>query len=282
MITQVIKQSLSSAPPDPWSHINLAIHNTADLALQHAQKTQFSMRDLKDLNYKKRVGELWEHFCCLWLQHHTNLSLTRNLAPGYPLIRECWLWPDIPPAIKSYLRLGSSHQDNGIDAILRLSYLRADGTWWSWWYPVQCKYRWTKSKGFNVTVTWNNLATFLALVNATGPPEGWSGHLVMTNCKGVSWKSPKGPKDIVYATGTFKKTTLETWRLMCGQSIAGQLLGHEDSGSVDDEVQYSNNNDNKEPSTLIILPTQGKELSPQELIRAKRLAYFATQDKSFD
>lgn len=269
MITSVIKQSLQSeTSSDPWSVINLAIHRTADLALQEknreTQKTQFSMRDLKDLNYKKRVGELWEDFCCRWLLHHDHLSLAKNLAPGHSLIRECWLWPDIPPAIKSYLRLGTSHQDNGIDAILRLSYFQADGTWRSWWYPVQCKYRWTKSKGFNVTVTWNNLSTFLALVSGTGPPEGWAGHLIMTNCKGVSWKSPKGPKDIVYATGTFKKTTLDTWRLMCGQTVAGQVLG---------------------TATEPAKPLQAETVksapdSATETLRAKRLAYFAQANQT--
>ena len=270
MIPQIIKSNLSSAsihePGSVWKEVNLTIHRTADLAIAESHKTQFTMRDLKDLNYNQRVGELWEQFCHSWL------LASKKLIKGDPsLIQECWLWHDIPSDIKTYLRLGTSKQDNGIDAIVRVSKVNHDGSWWSRWYPVQCKYRWTKSKGFDVTVTWSNLATFLALVNRTGPPEGWSQHIIMTNCKGVSWKSPKGPKDLVYATGTFKNSDIATWRTMCGQSNDGHLLGQDNYSPT-----ITTANDNNIAGSLPAGKTEEQVVNNElDDLRSKRLARFA-------
>lgn len=131
---------------------------------------------------KKQKGDLWEAFCCLYLQHvleHDNVWFIKNL----------------PSNLINKFNLPKT--DFGIDLISE-----KDGKY----YAIQCKYK--KSKEQIQLVSWRSLATFFAIVEKTGP---WEKHIVMTNINGCKHIGKKGEKDLSLCIGTFKKMDRFQW-----------------------------------------------------------------------
>jgi hypothetical protein len=149
--------------------------------------------DLKVRDNKKLKGDVWEVFCQTYLQ----------VTGKY---QEVWLWNQVPDEVRAALRL-TSRVDNGIDIIASTT---------TGYTAIQCKYR-GKTNG---SVPWGTLATFVGLCAATGPYEK---HIVMTNCRGVTRRVPRGPKDKSICYGTFKGLSREMWMKMAGDWVEHRL-----------------------------------------------------------
>lgn len=148
-----------------------------------------SLQDLHQNRSTKAIGDLWESFCLLYLQHIRGM-------------KDVWLLKDVPADV--LIHLGMRRQDIGIDIVAH------DG---QGYYAIQAKYR-TRSRYKSKTyVTWKELSTFHALTSRTGP---WVKCTVMCNCDGVSWKGLKTERDSSICIKRFQALTLEQWDLIAG------------------------------------------------------------------
>lgn len=162
----------------------------------NTQVTDLAGMKLRD--NKRRKGLYWEVFCRDWL-----------LARG--TYTHVWLLNEVPEDVVVYLKLGQAGRkilDNGIDLVA------ANPAGFS---AIQCKWRGTKQR-----VDWKSLSTFVGLCAVTGP---WLEHVVMTNCKSVTRKIPRGPKDKSICWASFNSTPLEVWLKMAGNWNPQRLGG---------------------------------------------------------
>jgi hypothetical protein len=133
------------------------------------------------------------------------------------------MWKDVPQTVRDNLKLTSPRVDNGIDIVAQMSSQ-------SGYVAVQCKYR----KNIKQTVTWTSLSTFVGLCAVTGP---WDRHLLMTNCRGVTRKVPKTPKDFTIAYGSFcSNFTWDKCLKINGQQNKGQLIGERINQVSNDDI----------------------------------------------
>ena len=214
-------------------------------------KSASTIQELQKRENKHTKGRLWEEFCFYYLNNVLNY-------------RNVWLWKDVPNDVKKQLNLKQSHVDNGIDIIAKLN----DKTGF---VAIQCKYR----KNIKQTVTWTTLATFVGLCALSGP---WDKHIVMTNCRGVTRKVPKGPKDQTMAYGTFANMKRENWLKMCDNYIEHKL--NEESlennqTDINEDVMLIGNgiNDTLNDNSTFGISLQNNIL---DLIREARLKKFET------
>lgn len=137
-----------------------------------------NVQALKDRDNMRKKGDLWEAFCVDWLaataQYDRVLTLAQFNAEN-------------PNVFKT-------KQDNGIDLIA----ITVNNKW----HAVQCKYR--KAAYLN----WSTLSTFIALCERT---KRFDKYIVMTNCKGITNKLVKSPKDKSICYKTFVNTTRDHW-----------------------------------------------------------------------
>ena len=149
--------------------------------------------DIKSLNQKKKfVGDLWEHFCCLYLENILGWTAKR--------LNEC----DDKLISSLHLR----RQDVGID-IIAIDNLGNN-------IAIQCKYRCTCKK-----ISWREIATFDALCMRTGP---WNKCIVMTTSKNLQREGLKKPQDIFWGQTHFKSLQRHEWLKIAGFGD-GQVCG---------------------------------------------------------
>ena len=150
--------------------------NIFDRIIRHfedlAVPSLHSMTELRKHNKKKILGDLWEHFCKLYLEFK-----------GYTV----YYIKSLPDTLSQQLNI-SNTRDIGIDLIAFNQ---------SGYIAVQCKYRKTK-------VPWKELSTFYASCNLTGP---YIHKFIMTSSSGITYNKgiPKDPLTKVIAYGTFKR-----------------------------------------------------------------------------
>lgn len=154
------------------------------------EKPAHSIKEIKDKMNTKIKGDIFEHFCVLYLRTSEQFKF-----------QDVWLLGDVPQ--ESMQKLGLKRYDLGIDIIARD---RSDR-----YYAIQAKYRKRNLKKMKVGLTWKQLSTFYGLVSRTGP---FLKHIVMTNadfCRHVGKRSTKD-RSICYTT--FRNTKIEHWRQM--------------------------------------------------------------------
>lgn len=151
-----------------------------------------SVQELKERENMKKKGDLWEAFCLNWLQPSYDRVLTLSqFNEEYPDIFQ-------------------TKQDNGIDLIA----ITSTGKW----HAIQCKYRKTKY------LNWSTLSTFIALCERT---KCFDKYIVITNCKGITNKLIKSPKDKSICYRTLSNTPRDHWLKMVGMTESHQLTGHQ-------------------------------------------------------
>ena len=203
-------------------------------------KSASTIQELRKRENKHTKGGMWEKFCYYYMNNVLNYE-------------HVWLWKDVPIDVKKVLKLNQSRVDNGIDIIAKLN----DNSGYT---AVQCKYR----KNIKQTVTWATLATFVGLCAVCGP---WDKHIVMTNCRGVTRKVPRGPKDHTMAYGTFNGISRINWLKMCGEYVEHKLV----SGSCNDD------NLNKKDNEIVeVVNNNEVETNNVDLIRQARLKKFVS------
>jgi len=158
----------------------------------------------KDVKMKtKRKGDLWEYFCKLYLEASGKYS-------------HVYLIKDVPTSI-------ISNVDNGIDIVC----VTNEGHY----VAVQCKFRYSTRK--ELKVDWASLSTFCGLCETKC--KLWKEYIIMTNCKGVTWKNGKlSSKYKTMAITTFKNTKIDYWYKIIPES-EGRKLSEERSDLGDDE-----------------------------------------------
>lgn len=156
-----------------------------------------SVRDVK--KYTKRVGDMWEEFCCLYL--------TEILGWQAEKLADC---PE-----DELKRLTLKTRDVGIDIIARDSLGN--------YIAVQCKYR----KNFQ-KLSWRDVSTFDALCMRTGP---WHKCIIMTTSKSLHREGQWHEKDLFWGKNYFDALSWYSWLSMakCGN---GYTCGS-DSAKVD-------------------------------------------------
>lgn len=227
-----------------------------------------SMTQLKIRDNKKFKGDVWENICQKYLQAVSQYS-------------QVWLWNEIPSDVRLSLKL-ISRVDNGIDIIAQTTKGK--------FHAVQCKYR----KKIASTVPWNTLATFVGLCGTSGP---WEKQIVMTNCRGITRKIPRTPKDKSICFGTFNNLDRVIWLKMADAYVEHRLdsgghminsddqdidnKGDQDDNKTMDEKKIDNKVTSSKaiakrksgPSAKPLEPTNVVSLTKEEL-RDKRLKYF--------
>jgi hypothetical protein len=158
------------------------------LYLTHTTEPVHSLAELREKRTTKHKGDLFEHFCQLYLKYIKNYD-------------EVWMLKEIPPAIREALSLET--HDVGIDLVAKKN---------GRYSAVQCKYKTPRQDGtvkdapwiWHNTVNWSSVSTFYALCSRTGP---WDKHIVMTTAKSVKRMGHKNEKDLSICIGTFRKLT---------------------------------------------------------------------------
>lgn len=148
-----------------------------------------NIQEMKDRANMKRKGDMWEFFCKDWL-----------ISTGK--YKDVYLLDEFNEIFKHDSKLPK--QDNGIDIIA----INKSGNY----EAIQCKYR---SK-YNLLVTWKSLSTFIALCERTQNDFNWDSYTVMTNCKGVTRKIKKSPKDKSICLQRLRNTKKDQWLKMIG------------------------------------------------------------------
>ncbi len=213
----------------------------------HYNRSVHSLTEMRNRDSTKVKGDIFEHFCWLYLTHCYSCRQER--------LTHVWLLNDLPTEIHQKLNLG--RQDLGIDLI------GLDGQ--GQYYAIQAKYRKRNSYRQKTGIPWKQLSTFYALVTKTGP---YHKHVVMTNVDYVRHIGKKTPNDQSICLGSMRKITYSQWLAMSGDQ--GQILGNQ-------IIQPEN------PAKLIINSlsqfekvesNDPKYISEEELIRRKRLERF--------
>lgn len=161
----------------------------------------------KDIKMKtKTKGDLWEYFCKLYLEASGKYS-------------HVYLLKDVPTSIISRV-------DNGIDIVC----VTHDGDY----VAVQCKFRYSVKT--ELKVDWASLSTFCGLCETKC--KLWKEYIIMTNCKGVTWKNGKlSNKYKTMAVTTFKNTKMDYWYKIIPESEGRRLCDSEDLRNVGIQVE---------------------------------------------
>jgi hypothetical protein len=247
-IYSLIHQSLN-ASDEIFNHLN-------DLFKIYYERPVNNMIELKKRNAKNK-GFLFEVFCVLYLQ-----------KKGY----QCWLLQDIPENILKECNL--TRQDLGIDAIAIIPGKKQGQILY---FAIQCKYRKPTKNALKQTVhrvVWKDISTFLSLASRTGPPQGWTKHIIMTNAESVLWKGKKSPKDYTIAKKTFMKCDKIFWSQFIEQTpnsliTKSNKIEELNQESDDDIIIIDSDNDNDEK----INEVQNKIKNNNETLRQKRLEW---------
>lgn len=187
---------------------------------------------------KKMKGDLWEHFCLLYLK-----------AKGYG---KCWLIGDLPTDIADGLNL--KNRDMGIDIVVEHD---------NGYFAVQAKWRSNPHKKTKTSITWTQLSTFYSLCARSGP---WLKYIVMTNCDYVRRQGKKYEKDQTIAKTQFSKCPREIWSGIAGLSRGYSLIDEDDEDEQDEEEE-----DKEEDKPLTLKITQEEQ---SKINRAKFLSRY--------
>jgi len=145
-----------------------------------------------------RKGRLFERLCIQYLKHISKFDEV------YPI-------SELPDDLRRLLRLPV--QDTGIDLIT----LRKSGNTIKEVWAVQCKFRKHSARSTvntangrirTNTLSWQELATFYALCDRTGP---YTKRLVMTTADSVTRKVGRQPNDASICRGTWRGLTPSQW-----------------------------------------------------------------------
>ncbi len=213
-----------------------------------------SLTEMRNRDSTKVKGDIFEHFCWLYLTHCYAFRQER--------LTQVWLLKDLPIEIRQMLNLAS--QDLGIDLIGVDSQGR--------YYAIQAKYRKHNAYKQKTGIPWRQLSTFYALAIKTGP---YHKHVIMTNVDYVRHVGKKTPNDQSICLGSMRKITYSQWLAMSGSR--GELLGDRDPVLCGRVIHPEH------PAKLVINdPSQSERsessglqiMSEEELIRRKRLERF--------
>lgn len=162
---------------------------------------------------KKAKGDLWEHFCLMYLKRK-----------GYG---ECWLIGDTPSEVLEKLNLKSA--DMGIDIVVK----HQNG-----FFAIQSKYRTNPHQKKTLSLSWNQLSTFYALCARSGP---WLKYIVMTNCDYVRRIGKKWKYDQTIAKKSFQSEKLcprAFWQSMAGLSQGYSLIDEKEESSDHESSEH--------------------------------------------
>jgi hypothetical protein len=165
------------------------------LCQDYYEKPCHSLQEMKQMKSTKLKGDIFEHFCYLYVKHVMKID-------------EVWFLADLPNDIRTLLKLGKS--DLGIDLIAKNN---------NKYIAIQVKYR--KQTKKNTLIGWKELSTFFALVYRTGPFEK---HIVFTNVNGIRHVGEKMDKDKSICIGSLRKIKQEEWLNMIGS--IGQKINY--------------------------------------------------------
>lgn len=240
--------------------------------------------DMKTLkrNANKEKGTMFEELVL-------ELILNNVILSKYN-IHAAWLFPNLPPDVKEYLRLGKKKADMGIDIIactnpISFSNLGGKGKIKKVrWLAIQCKYIKKPLKQYyiksdakvtsngnvnglsggnrNFPVRWavnhKTLSTFISLCDTTGPedeklPFAWVKRIVITSAPSVRWQGDKSNIYQVVARGTFNKIKKHEWLALIGDE--GHVLGEkneegEEKEKEKDEEKNEENEVNQEKEDI--------------------------------
>ena len=251
-LKRLIHQSLTNHTKDSIQRSSL---NFFDILMEnfhhYYNRPIHNLTEMRQRGNKKIKGDIFEHFCWLYMTHCCNL--------------ETWFLQDVPSDILEQLNL--RRQDFGIDLLSRDNQGR--------FYAIQAKYR-TRNKYRQKTgISWKQLSTFYALAEKTGPY--WQ-HIVITNVDYVRHIAKKTPKDRSICLGSLRNIMYDQWLHMAGS--VGYKLGN--SGVNTPSVSIPGQTLNLS-HTMIIEPEKPAKIiiqqSEHEIIRKKRLARFECCNK---
>lgn len=198
--------------------INTIFDKIMQGAGDHYNAPTHTIQDMRLRNSNRGKGQFWELFCKDWLitsGKYINVWLLNEVPPDI-LLAFCLKKPTVEPPpslsesnvhdVRTVKKAHSqSTPDNGIDIVAQTS---------TGYIAIQCKFR-SKEK----SVDWKSLSTFVGLCALAGRIPGspqWEKHIVMTNCKSVTRKIARGPKDTSICHGTFAGTQREHWMKIAG------------------------------------------------------------------
>lgn len=161
------------------------------------EKPCHTISDFKERRTKKQEGDIFEEFCCLYLENK-----------GYT----AWLLKDIPDNILKELQL--TRKDMGIDIVAKKD---------DKYYAIQSKFKKKfAEKRYNV-LGWKQISTFCALCSRTGP---WEQCIIMTTADYAKRIGTKKKTDITIAYKTFVGMDFDEWK---------NIISHNTSGKNDSE-----------------------------------------------
>ena len=181
-----------------------------------------SISEIKDKLNTRFRGDIFEHFCALYLKATD------------PSITDLWLLRDLPDDLLAKLKL--KRNDLGIDLIGR----NANGQFCA----IQAKYRKrTNTYRAAVVVGWRELSTFYALVSRSGP---YYRHYIISNADYHRHVGKKEKKDRSICYKTLRNTPIDVWNAMApfnsnvvGVSVAAPVLVDAAAGTAPHAVQPS-------------------------------------------
>ena len=137
---------------------------------------------------RKRIGDVFEEFCKLYLQTDPNMA-------------NVWLLDEVPQEVLDHLHL--SRRDMGIDLIAQ----DVDGHY----HAIQAKFR-RRPTSKKIGLPWRELSTFYALCARSGP---FRRHVVITTADYVRRAGRRStPQDRTIAFGTLRNITSFRWMAM--------------------------------------------------------------------
>ena len=177
-----------------------------------------SISDFKRRSTKVK-GDIFETFCCLYLQNK-----------GY----QTWLLKDLPEDLLIQLKM--VRKDYGIDIIAKKE---------NKYYAIQCKYKKRQTRSRFNFIGWKALSTYYSLCNRTGP---WEKYIVMTTADNVKRLGKKHYKDKTIAFTSFRNTSNKVWKDIIGYFNEGHKLSSE---SGNRKLEHNNTEeDNKKDNKL--------------------------------
>ena len=212
-----------------------------------------NMTELKEkANDKKKKGDLFESFCCLYLEKVL-------------LHDQVWFYKDFPKELKEKFHL--TKNDYGIDLLSKKN---------NNYYAIQCKFK--KPQDKIQIVSWRSLSTFYAIVVKTGP---WLKHITMTNVQGCKHIGEKTQKDWSICVGTFRGMDHFEWLNMSGMfpvAEGGRKLTNDVGRSPESfGTKADQEGSQKQPEMLLnTLTTEERQASTNiEILRNKRVEYYS-------
>jgi hypothetical protein len=165
---------------------------------EYYNKPVHSLQEMKKIKTTKLKGDIFEHFCYLYVKYVMKLN-------------DVWLLKDLPDHIRQQLKL--KRTDLGIDIIAKDN---------DKFIAIQVKYRNQNKR--KTLIGWKELSTFYALVYRSGP---FNKHIVFTNAYGVRHIGEKMDKDKSICNGTLRNIKYELWLNMIGS--IGNVLDEKDN-----------------------------------------------------